>query len=96
MSKCRHLNVDIIEHILSRHTHHIREGSRVEISSDCGPVPRHFDVVCKDCGLEKTYRYIPGEFGPQSSPRWLYERIERVTAQRWRVEMAPDNRRKKA
>jgi hypothetical protein len=71
--KCKHQNIDITEITLRRKTHHFVEGSRVETSAYCGPLPRQFDVHCKDCGLEKSYRLGPGQ---RISPKWLYDYVE--------------------
>lgn len=92
--RCNHNNITITEHILSKYTYTILDGHLAGTYSSGAPTPRVFDVNCQDCGMQKTYRYGPGEFGPQSSPAWLYDYIEQVVCKNRRARPAPERRKK--
>src|SRR5260370_33218089 len=73
---CQHLNVDITEIVSDERTYKFLNGRLADTSASGAPLPRQFHVHCHDCNLDRMYRYGPGIFGPQSSPAWLYDRLE--------------------
>jgi hypothetical protein len=92
--KCKHQNVQITEYILSKYTYTIIDGAMCGSCAGVGQLPRVFDVSCQDCDMQKTYRYGPGEFGPTSSPQWLYNYVEAVVCRNWKLQPAPERRKK--
>src|SRR2546423_1595226 len=77
------------------HTMFKQRGSHEEMLKKIGnPTVRTFEAICHRCGMRKIYRYGPGQFGPHSHPRWLYERMEDVVCQDWGQQPAPVMARK--
>ncbi len=93
-SNCKHLNCSITEDVPHRYTHIFLDGGYVETAASCEQLPRVFRVACRDCGLDKTYRYDAGVFGPWSRPGWLYDRVEQTKSVRERFER-PKRRKKR-
>ena len=94
MKPCKHKTVEISEHIINVKTYHFIENTLVERSASGKPTVRTFEAICHRCGMRKIYRYGPGQFGPHSTPRWLYERMEDVVCQDWGQQPAPVMARK--